>query len=400
MRGAPPIPVSGVSLLPHSPKPPAMQGVQDMVAARGGVALQNGNPPVDRAVTEPEELAALLEVDAADLRRVHAVFPLRLSRHVLDLIERPGDPIWRQFVPDVRELEGPGAKDPLHEAHFTPVCTITHRYPDRVLFCVTYQCAAYCRFCTRKHRVANPAPVSQEDIDQGVAYIRQHTEVRDVILSGGDPLMLSNRRLEAILRAVRSIPHVEIIRIGTRIPVTWPQRVTPGLCRMLRRFHPLYVNTHFNHPREITPESSRACGLLADASIPLGNQSVLLRGVNDRPDVMKELVQKLLTIRVRPYYIYQADLVRGTDHFRTSVQMGLNIIRALWGHTSGLAVPHYVIDAPRGGGKVALIPDAVVAFDEHEIALRNFEGEVYRYPSHPGRAEDATAPREAPAYRP
>lgn len=291
--------------------------------------------------------------------------------------------MWLQAVPDIRELSEEGFKDPLNECEDSPVPYLTHRYPDRVLLRVTDRCAMYCRHCTRRWKIAHPDPVPQQVIQNAVDYIRDHQEIRDVLISGGDPLMLSDHELEEILKAVRAIPHVEILRIGSRIPVTLPQRVTPELCVMLRRYHPLFLNTQFNHPREVTPESSRACGMLADAGIPLGNQSVLLKGVNDDPAVMKELVQKLLTIRVRPYYLFQADLVRGTAHFRTAVADGLAVIEALRGHTSGLAVPHLVIDAPGGGGKIALIPNAIVAMDDNEITLRNYEGNLYTYPSRP-----------------
>jgi lysine 2,3-aminomutase len=238
----------------------------------------------------------------------------------------------------------------------------------------------FCRFCTRKRKVGDPDSVRWDDIEAGIDYIRSHTEVRDVIVSGGDPLLLGDAELEQILTALRAIRHVEIIRIGTRVPVTLPHRITPTLCELLRRFHPLYINTHFNHSWEITALSRRACNRLADAGIPLGNQSVLLRGVNDGPGVMKELMQKLLTLRVKPYYVYQADLVKGTDHFRASVKHGLAIMASLRGFTSGMAVPHYVIDAPGGGGKIAIIPDPVVSHDDTEICLRNFKGALYRYP--------------------
>ena len=260
---------------------------------------------------------------------------------------------------------------------------ITHRYPDRVLFYVSYICPTYCRFCTRKRKVADPESIPKDAIELGLDYIRQHPEVRDVIISGGDPFMMTDSRIEYLLKNLRVIQHVEIIRIGSRVPVTLPQRITEELCDMLKKYHPLYLNTHFNHPREITPESKKACEMLADAGIPLGNQTVLLKGVNDKPEVMKELMQKLLTIRVKPYYIYQADLVMGTDHFRTSVQSGLDIIEAIRGHTSGLAVPHYVIDAPGGGGKIAVIPNPIISFDDNEIVLKNYEGNVYSYPSVP-----------------
>lgn len=338
-------------------------------------------PREPKVVSRPAQLAGLPGVNLAEVERVHEVFPLRISRHYLSLIEEPGDPIWLQAVPDIRELSEDGTTDPLHEEEDSPVPYLTHRYPDRVLLRVSDRCATYCRFCTRRWKIAHPAPVPMAIITDAIDYIRAHEEIRDVIVSGGDPLMLSNAELEVILTALRDIPHVEIIRIGTRVPVTMPERVTPELCEMLRQFHPLYINTHFNHPREVTPESKRACALLADAGIPLGNQSVLLKGVNDDPAVMKELVQRLLAIRVKPYYLYQLDLVKGTAHFRTPVQAGLDIIHALRGHTSGLAVPHFVIDAPGGGGKIALTPNPVVSDDDGELTLRNYQGHLYTYPS-------------------
>jgi lysine 2,3-aminomutase len=335
---------------------------------------------VKETVANPERLAQILEVDAESIKRVHKEFPIRVNPYYLSLIQEKGDPIWKQVIPDVQEILSDGVEDPLAEEEDSPVPNLVHRYPDRVLFYVNYMCPVYCRFCTRKRKVGDPHSIPKNAVKMGLEYIRQHSEVRDVIVSGGDPLMLTDRRIESILSGLRAIEHVEIIRIGSRVPVALPQRITPELCDMLKKYHPLYLNTHFNHPREITPESKKACEMLADAGIPLGNQTVLLRGVNDDAAVMKELMQKLLTIRVRPYYIYQADLVMGTEHFRTSVQIGLEIIGALRGHTSGLAVPHYVIDAPGGGGKIAIIPDPIVSFDDNEIILKNYEGNVYRYP--------------------
>jgi len=241
----------------------------------------------------------------------------------------------------------------------------------------------YCRFCTRKRKVSDPDSVSDAGIEKGLEYIRNHREIRDVIVSGGDPLMLSDYKIDYILKNIRAIRHVEIIRVGTRMPVTMQQRITPKLCSILKSYHPLFINTHFNHPQEITPQSTTACGMLSDAGVPLGNQSVLLKGVNDKPEIMKELVRKLLAIRVKPYYLYQADLVKGTEHFRTTVKTGLTIVAALRGHTSGMAVPHYVIDAPGGGGKIALTPNPVVYADRNEICLENFQGNLYSYPSTP-----------------
>lgn len=335
---------------------------------------------VQESITCPRELASALDVDCDEIERVHETFPLRINPYYLGLLRFPGDPLWKQSVPDVRELNGSGYDDPLHEEEDSPTACITHRYPDRVLFYVSASCAMYCRFCTRKRKVSDPTSVNEREILNGIDYIREHTEIRDVIVSGGDPLMLSDEKIDFILGRLRAVPHVQILRLGTRIPVTLPQRVTDDLCAILKKYHPLYINTHFNHPREITPLSHRACAMLADAGIQLGNQSVLLKGVNDDPLVMKELVHKLLAIRVKPYYLYQADLVKGTDHFRTPVRRGLEIIESLRGHTSGMAVPHFVIDAPGGGGKIALLPNPVVRESDDELVLKNYERECYSYP--------------------
>lgn len=334
------------------------------------------------SITTAEELAAKLDVDAAALAEVGDRYPMRINPYYLGLIKAPGDPIWRQAVPDAEELHDEVClEDPLSEESQSPVPNLVHRYPDRVLFMVCSECAMYCRFCTRKRKVGGEDMViTKRTIEQGIAYIRSRPEIRDVILSGGDPLLLGDDRLDWILGELRAIPTVEIIRIGSRVPVTLPQRVTPELADMLRRHHPIYINTHFNHPDEITPESTRACAILADVGIPLGNQTVLLRGVNDDPEVMLRLMRKLLTIRVKPYYIYQADLVRGTDHFRTSVEEGLAIIGALRGHTSGLGVPAYVIDAPGGGGKIPLLPGYLQSLGE-EVVLKNYLGDTYTYPN-------------------
>jgi lysine 2,3-aminomutase len=336
---------------------------------------------VKESITRPEDLAAVLDVDVEEIKRVSDEFPLRITPYYLSLIREKGDPIWKQVIPDIQELSGEGCDDPLHEESDSPVTCITHRYPDRALFYVSATCALYCRFCTRKRKVSDPKSVSDQEIQNGIDYIKNHREIRDVIVSGGDPFMLSDEKIDSILGRLRALPHVQIVRIGTRVPVTLPQRITEQLCAILEKYHPLFINTHFNHPREITQESRRACGMLASAGIPLGNQSVLLRGVNDSPKVMKQLVHKLLTARVRPYYIYQADLVRGTEHFRTSIKKGLEIIRSLRGFTSGLAIPHYVIDAPGGGGKIALIPNPVIQETDDEIILKNFEGNLYKYPT-------------------
>jgi len=256
----------------------------------------------------------------------------------------------------------------------------THRYPDRVLFLTTSQCGLYCRFCTRKRKVGDSSKINMKELESAFQYLEEHTEVNDVILSGGDPLMLSDNMLEKVLARLRTIPHITIIRLGTKMPCVLPQRVTPQLCEMLKKYHPIYVNTHFNHPWEITEESSKACQMLVDAGCPVGCQTVLLKGVNDDPEVMKDLMKKLLAIRVRPYYIYQADLTKGANHFRTPIDVGLEIMDNLRGHISGLAVPQFVIDAPGGGGKIPLLPEYVLARDKEKIILRNFKNEVYEYP--------------------
>jgi lysine 2,3-aminomutase len=341
---------------------------------------------VRSSLNTAEELGQRLGLDEREVRALKKVvkkYPMRINPYYLSLIQEKGDPIWRQCIPNELELlDQEGMEDPLEEERDSPVPLVTHRYPDRVLFIVSNQCAMYCRFCTRKRKVGDPRkPVSAAQILQGIEYIRNHSEIRDVILSGGDPLMLTDSRLEFVLRHLREIPHVQVIRIGTRVPCSLPQRITPELCQMLKKYHPLYVNIHFEHPREITAESSRACQMLADAGIPLGNQSVVLKGVNDEPHVMKELMQKLLMIRVRPYYIYQCDLTRGANHFRTKVQKSLDIIQGIRGHTSGLAVPHLVIDAPGGGGKIPILPEYVIKATDEKVVMRNYRGKIYEYPN-------------------
>ena len=332
------------------------------------------------SLVDPEELAARFKVDAEPLKRVCARYPLRITPHYLDLIREPGDPLWRQVVPDVRELEAHDRpEDPLNEEGFSPLPGIVHRYGDRVLFLVAGHCAAYCRFCTRK-RLVGRTRVSFAGVMAGIAYIASTPAVRDVLLSGGDPLLMEDRLLQDILARLRRIPHVEIIRIGTRLPVTLPERITENLCTVLKKFHPLFINTHFNHPVEITPEAAEACARLADAGIPLGNQTVLLRGVNDSAGILAELFRKLLQIRVRPYYLHQMDLTAGTDHFRTSVDSGLAIMAALRGTLSGLGIPTYVIDLPGGKGKVPILPDYVQSKGT-EIVLRSPCGDLVSYPN-------------------
>ena len=312
------------------------------------------------------------------------VLRMRITPYYLSLInlEDPYDPVRRQAVPTALELHTCPADltDPLHEDTDSPVKGLTHRYPDRVLMLVTDQCSMYCRHCTRRRFAGQQdkaLPMNQ--IDKCIEYIREHEAVRDVLLSGGDPLVLSDENLESIISRIRAIKHVEIIRIGSRTPVVLPQRITPELCSMLRKYHPIWLNTHFNHPNEITEESSRACAMLADAGIPLGNQSVLLAGVNDCVYVMRELVHKLVAIRVRPYYLYQCDLSMGLEHFRTPVAKGIEIIEGLRGHTSGFCVPTFVVDAPGGGGKIPVMPDYLISQTTKKVVLRNYEGVITTY---------------------
>ncbi len=291
-------------------------------------------------------------------------------------------PIRKQAVPTSAELHRGlfDMDDPLHEDKDSPVPGLTHRYPDRVLLLVTDQCSMYCRHCTRR-RIAgvNDQARSREHVDRCIQYIRENPVVRDVVLSGGDSFLISDEMIEYILKSLRQIEHVEIIRFGTRTPVVLPQRITPQLIEILKRYHPIYVNVHFNHPKEISPEATEACARLADAGIPIGNQSVLLRGVNDCPETLKKLMQQLLKIRVRPYYIYQCDMSKGIEHFRTSVSAGIQAIEYMRGHTSGLAVPTFVVDAPGGGGKIPVMPQYLISQGPGRTVLRNYEGVLTTY---------------------
>lgn len=333
-----------------------------------------------------DQLVEKFDIDRKAAEDLDEFFQARINPYYLSLIRYPGDPIWLQCVPDKAELEDFDAdEDPLMEDAMSPVPNITHRYPDRALFLVTSQCGLYCRFCTRKRKVGDYEKISMKGLESAFKYLEEHTEIRDVILSGGDPLMLTDVMLEKILKRLREIPHLEIIRLGTKMPCVLPQRITEKLCDMLKKYHPIYVNTHFNHPWEVTEESIKACTMLANAGCPVGNQMVLMKGVNDDPAVVKELMQKLLKMRVRPYYIYLADETKGANHFRTSVETGLQVIEALRGHTSGLAVPHLVIDAPGGGGKIPILPNYVLHHDEEQIVLRNYQNKMFTYRNLPDR---------------
>lgn len=344
--------------------------------------MENWEKSLADSVTSPDQLSGLFRLPEGPLSAVTGRYPMRITPYYLGLIGAPGDAIWRQCVPDQAELEDRRqSPDPLDEERLSPVPGLIHRYPDRVVWIVSSACAVYCRFCMRKRGVGcsdmAPAP-RQEALD----YIASRPQIRDVILSGGDPLLLADDALDGILAALRKIPHVEIVRIGSRVPVTLPERITVKLARMLKRHHPLYINTHFNHPREITEQSARACARLADAGIVLGNQSVLLKGVNDDPLVMRNLMQRLLAIRVRPYYIHQMDLVQGTAHFRTKVTHGIAVMEGLRGHTSGLATPHYMIDLPGGKGKVEIPPGRVLR-EGSRLLLTNYLGEEIEYADPP-----------------
>lgn len=310
---------------------------------------------------------------------------MAITPHFFNLIDRddPDCPIRRQVIPRIEEgWNAPEEMaDPCGEDSHMPVPGLVHRYPDRVLFLVTDRCASYCRYCTRSRVVSGVGEQHLEtQWEAAFQYLEKHTEVRDVLLSGGDPLLFSDDRLDKILTRLRAIPHIQFLRIGSRIPIFLPQRITPELCAMLKKHHPLFISIHTNHPRELTTEVRDALGRLADAGIPLGNQSVLLRGVNDRVEIQKALVHKLLMCRVRPYYLYQCDLITGSSHLRTSVAEGVAIIEGLRGHTTGYAIPQFVIDGPGGGGKIPINPNYVVDAGSGRVTLRNFEGDVFDYP--------------------
>src|SRR6266511_6439966 len=310
---------------------------------------------------------------------------LAITPHFFNLVPRnnPEDPIRRQMIPRIEETWASpyDMADPCGEDSHMPVPGLVHRYPDRVLFLVTDRCASYCRYCTRSRVVSGVGEQElHTDFEEAFRYLEEHTEVRDVLLSGGDALIFSDERLDKLLSRLRSIPHIEFVRIGTRVPIFLPQRITPELCAMFKQFHPLFISIHSNHPRELTTEVRDALGRLADAGIPLGNQSVLLRAVNDDVTVMRALLHKLLMCRVKPYYLYQCDLITGSAHLRTSVAKGLEIMEGLRGHTTGYGVPQYVIDAPGGGGKVPINPDYILQRNANRVVIRNFEGKVFEYP--------------------
>lgn len=340
---------------------------------------------LSRSVTSYEQLLHCFpgQIDPA-VSAVIARYPLRINPYYLDLIKKHGTPLLLQAVPSHQELDsGTCINDPLAEKTLSPTPGIVHKYPDRVLFLVSGQCAVYCRFCTRKRIVGLPAmSLTPDHIADAVDYIRSNPQIKDVLLSGGDPLLLDDDQIGNILHQLRAIRTVEIIRIGSRVPCTLPMRITTKLCRILKRYHPLFLNTHFNHPAELTAQAMKACQRLADAGIPLGCQTVLLKGVNDSAPVMTKLMRGLLRMRVKPYYLFQADLSAGTDHLRTTTGEGLAIMRQMIGHISGMAVPTYALDAPGGKGKVPLTPQYVTA-SGCDLIFTSYRGETCCYPEPP-----------------
>ena len=337
------------------------------------------------SVEQLEKVIRLTDSEKKDIEKCLTLFRMAITPYYASLMD-PADPmcpVRMQAVPTISEscVLPYELADPLSEERDSPVKNIVHRYPDRVLFLVTHQCSMYCRHCTRRRTVGEEDNlITDAEVEEAVGYIAQNPQICDVLVSGGDPLTMSDDKLEKIIAKLRSIDHVEIIRIGTRVPVVMPMRITTELLSMLRKYQPIWINTHFNHPKEITPDSTKACADIVDAGIPLGNQSVLLRNINDNTDTMKELLLKLVKMRVRPYYLYQCDLSQGLGHFRTKVEKGIEIIQSLTGTISGYAVPKFVIDAPKGGGKVPMNPEYVISMDDKEIVMKNYKGDVYTYP--------------------
>jgi len=332
-------------------------------------------------VTTAAQLAGYFPKHNFDSHPDLAGYPMQIPRYYLSLIKSPGDPLWRQAVPDVTEATSAHmAADPLCETAQSPVPGLIHRYPDRVVFLASNRCALHCRHCMRRRDVGVDIYDRSVFYEQALDYIGRTRSLREVILSGGDPFMLPDRVLLDLLTALKKIPHIEVLRIHTRVPCTWPQRISPGLAARLKSYGPLYINIQFNHPAEITPAAAAACARLADAGIPLGNQSVLLKGVNDDPDILLQLLRGLLTIRVRPYYLHHPDPVAGTAHFRVPLRRGLALLRSLRGRISGLAVPQYMLDLPGGGGKIPVLPQYIEAETADRLIVKNFEGKLYEYP--------------------
>ncbi|MDH4049089.1 MAG: KamA family radical SAM protein [Gammaproteobacteria bacterium] len=352
-----------------------------------------------RTLADLERMITLSDEEISAIRRHTGALPVGITPYYASLLDQrdAGQALRRTVVPVLGEYEtGRGEnEDPLGEDSHSPVPGLVHRYPDRVLLLVTNFCSVYCRYCTRARMVGSVGErsVKKTDIELALDYIERTPVVRDVLISGGDPLSLDDDRLEYILRRLRKIPHVEFIRIGSKQPVVQPMRITPSLTRILKRYHPLWMSLHFTHPDELTPEVAEACGRLADAGIPLGSQTVLLKEVNDSVDTLKQLMHGLLKIRVKPYYLYQCDPISGSAHFRTPVSKGVELIRGLRGHTTGYAVPTFVVDAPNGGGKIPLAPDYVVGYENGDLLLNSYDGGTYRYPDSGTPVQVATGER-------
>ncbi|MBI4924811.1 MAG: KamA family radical SAM protein [Bdellovibrio sp.] len=337
-----------------------------------------------KSMEQLEKVITVTEEERTAFAKSHEMFNMGITPYYASLIDKddPNCPIRLQSVPKMGELHilPEEYEDPLAEERDMPVPGVTHRYPDRVLFYTTHNCPVYCRHCTRKRKVSDPSSATaQKQLEDGLAYIESHKEIRDVVISGGDPLSNSDERLEYILSRLRAMDHIEVFRLGTRNLVTLPQRITDAFVNMVKKYHPVFIHTHFNHPKECTKESFDACAKLADAGCVINNQMVLLKGINDDPKTVKMLNHKLLMMRVRPYYIFQCDMSQGISHFRTPIEVGINIIENLRGWTSGMAVPHYVVDAPGGGGKIPLMPNYVVKRDNKKWTLRNFRQQNYTY---------------------
>lgn len=333
------------------------------------------------SITNSAMLSKFVKIDRKKIDKVIRKYPMKINPYYLSLIKRKNDPIWKQCIPDAQEVElGVGRKDPLLEEKYSPIEGLIHRYKDRVLLLTSNMCVGYCRFCTRKRKVGKEDKVlGGKNIQKAFRYIRRHKKVRDVIISGGEPLLLDDERIEYYLKNLRGIKHVQIVRIDSRIPCILPQRITPKLCYIFKKYSPIYFNMHFNHFQEITKESIKACNMLADSGIVLGNQAVLLAGVNDDANTLKRLFEELLMMRVRSYYLYVPDAVKGTYHFRVSIAKALRIMRSLIGYTSGLAIPHLIIDLKRGGGKTPLLPRYIVKHKGRKYVFRNFENKKFYY---------------------
>ncbi len=336
---------------------------------------------LSKTITDAETLSKFVKINKKKMRKVTKKYAIGINPYYFKLIKKAGGPIWKQCIPDALEvIHKTGREDPLMEENYTPMEGLVHRYKDRVLLVVSNMCAGYCRFCTRKRKIGTRNKVTKkEDLKKALAYIKKRKYIRDVIISGGDPLLIHDDMIEYYLKELKKIKHIQIVRIDSRMPCVLPQRITPKLCNMLKKYSPIYFNTHFNHFQEITRASRKACNMLADAGIIMGNQTVLMKGVNDNSKVLKRLFEELLTMRVRPYYLYLPDAVKGTYHFRVSIHRALKIMKELIGYTSGLAIPHLILDLKHGGGKTPLLPNYIIKHKGRRYIFKNFEGKKFFY---------------------